>query len=113
MMRKKFRFVNMSIDTHDGRNRLYGQEYGLPEAICGTNSFWARGYGDPSPEILIVIGLSREFGDKYFESCEVVGHIANKYDVVNEESTDHSDILLCRHLRETWPEFWKKFRRYG
>jgi hypothetical protein len=96
-----------------GAINLYGKEYGLPEAICGTNSFWTRGYGNPPPEILIVIGLSREFGDQYFESCEEVGHITNKYDVANEETIDHSDILLCRHLRETWPEFWKKFRRYG
>ncbi len=96
-----------------GAINLYGKEYGLPEAICGTNSFWARGYGDPPPEILIVIGLSREFGDRYFESCEVVGRVTNKYGVANEETSDHRDILLCRHLRETWPEFWKKFRRYG
>jgi hypothetical protein len=96
-----------------GAINLYGTKYGLPGAICGTNSFWARGYGNPPPDILIVIGLSREFGDHYFESCEVVGHITNKYGVANEETRDHSDILLCRHLRETWPQFWKKFRRYG
>jgi len=96
-----------------GAINLYGKEYGLPEAICGTNSFWARGYGDSPPEILIVIGLSREFAEHSFESCELVGHITNKYGVANEESTDHSDILFCRHLRETWPQFWKRFRRYG
>src|SRR5262245_25557117 len=96
-----------------GAINLYGKEYGLSEAICGTNSFWARGYGDPPPETLIVIGFSREFGDRYFESCELAGRITNKYDVANEENTDHPDILVCRHLRESWPEFWKKFRRYG
>jgi hypothetical protein len=96
-----------------GAINLYGKEYGLPEAICGINSFWALGYGDPPPEILIVIGLSREFGDRYFESCELVGRITNEYGVANEESTDHPNILLCRHLRESWPEFWKRFRGYG
>jgi hypothetical protein len=96
-----------------GAINLYRKEYGLPQAICGTNSFWARGYGDPPPERLIVIGFSREFGDRYFESCELVGHITNKYGIANEETTDHPDILLCRHLRGNWPEFWKKFRRYG
>src|SRR6516225_6072163 len=96
-----------------GAINLYGKDYGLPKAICGTNSFWARGYGDPPPDTLIVIGFSREFGDKYFESCELAGHITNKYGVANEETTDHPDILICRHLRESWPEFWKKFRRYG
>ncbi len=96
-----------------GAINLYGKEYGLPEPICGTNSFWARRYSDPPPETLIVIGFSREFGQRYFESCEVVGRITNKHGVVNEETTDHPEILLCRHLRESWPEFWRKFRRYG
>ncbi len=26
---------------------LYGPAYGLPKAICGVNSYWLRGYGDP------------------------------------------------------------------
>jgi hypothetical protein len=96
-----------------GAINLYGKEYGLPEPICGTNSFWARRYREPPPETLIVIGFSREFGERYFESCEVVGRITNKHGVANEETTDHPEILLCRHLRENWPEFWRKFRRYG
>jgi hypothetical protein len=96
-----------------GAISLYGKEYGLAEPICGTNSFWARRYSDPPPETLIVIGFSREFGERYFESCEVVGRITNKHRIANEETTDHPEILLCRHLRESWPEFWRKFRRYG
>jgi hypothetical protein len=96
-----------------GAINLYGKAYGLPRAICGTNSFWAHGYGEPPPETLIVTGFSSEFGDRYFESCEVVDHIINEYGVANEETTEHSDILLCRHLRTSWPEFWRKFRRYG
>src|SRR5205814_3437191 len=81
-----------------GAINLYGKEYGLPEPICGTNSFWARRYSDRPPETLIVIGFSREFGQRYFESCEVVGRITNKHGVVNEETTDHPEILLCRHF---------------
>ena len=96
-----------------GAISLYGRRYGLPEAICGTNSFWQRGYGNPPPETLILLGFSREFGDHYFESCQVAGHTQNRYGVANEETTRHPEILVCRHLRESWPEFWKKFRRYG
>jgi hypothetical protein len=96
-----------------GAINLYGKQHGLPEAICGTNSFWARGYSEPPPEILVLIGFSQGFGNRYFGSCELVGRITNKYGVANEETTDHPDILICRHLRESWPEFWKRFRRYG
>jgi Dolichyl-phosphate-mannose-protein mannosyltransferase len=111
---ERFRFGILAGNYGEaGAISLYGKEFGLPEAICGTNSFWTRGYSDPPPETLIVIGFSREFGDRCFESCELVGRITNKYGVANEETTDHPDILLCRHLRESWPEFWKRFRRYG
>jgi hypothetical protein len=27
--------------------------------------------------------------------------------------SDFSPILLCRHLHQSWPDFWKKFQRYG
>ena len=37
---------------------MFGAVYGLPKAISGVNSYWARGYGDPPPQTLIVLGLS-------------------------------------------------------
>jgi len=96
-----------------GAINLYGSAYALPPVICGTNSFWARGYGEPPPETLIVVGFSREFVSSYFDSSEVVAHSWNSFGVANEETVDHPDIFLCRHLRESWPEFWRKFRHYG
>ena len=96
-----------------GAVNLYGPHHGLPSAICGTNSFWARGYGDPPPETVIVLGLSREYLERHFESCGVAGRITNRQNVANEESTEHPDIFVCRGLRGSWPEFWKGFRRYG
>ena len=65
------------------------------------------------PKSPVVIGFSRQVGEQYFEPCEVVGRITNKHGVANEETTDHPEILRCRQLRESWPEFWRKFHRYG
>jgi len=96
-----------------GAINLYGPSHGLPAAISGTNSFWARGYGDPPPETLIVLGLSRRYVDSSFLSCEVAGHSRNEYGVENEETADHPDIFVCRGLRQSWPEFWKGFRHFG
>jgi hypothetical protein len=96
-----------------GAINLYGPDYGLPAAISGVNSFWARGYGNPPPETMILIGFSREFGERFFESCELAGHVTNRYRIRNEETADHPDIFVCRHLRQSWSEFWKSFRRYG
>jgi len=96
-----------------GAVNLYGPNYGLPQAISGTNSFWLRGYGDPPPQTVIVLGFSRRWAEEHFANCELAGHTGNRYSVPNEESEDHPDIFVCRDLKASWPEFWKKFRRFG
>ncbi len=96
-----------------GAINLYGPEFDLPQAISGVNSFWQRGYGDPPPETLIVLGLSHSFLERNFSSCEVAGHTPNPNGIENEETRDHPDIYVCRGLRQSWPEFWKDFRYYG
>ncbi len=96
-----------------GALNLYGPAYHLPPVICPVNSFWARGYGDPPPEVLIVLGATRERLASKFESCELVGHIINREGVPNEETTDHPDIFLCRQLRGSWPKLWAKARGFG
>jgi hypothetical protein len=96
-----------------GAINLYGAAFGLPRAISGVNSYWLRGYGDPPPEALIVLGLSSERANDLFESCELAGHVTNRYDIKNEETLEHSDIFVCSRPRNPWPEFWNKFRHFG
>ena len=96
-----------------GALNLYGPKYGLPTAISGTNSFWLRGYGEPPPQTVIVSGFSRHWVDEHFAACALVGHTGNRYGVPNEETEDHPDIFVCRGLKQSWPEFWKNFRRFG
>jgi dolichyl-phosphate-mannose-protein mannosyltransferase len=96
-----------------GAINLYGPRFSLPPAICGTNSFWARGYGDLPPETVIVVGFSREFVKHYFDSFELAARSANRYGVPNEETKDHPEMFLCRGFRGNWREFWKTFQRYG
>ena len=96
-----------------GAINLYGPEYGLPRAISGINSFWYRGYGDPPPQTLIIIGLSRHYMDETFSSCRLAGHTWNPYGIKNEETEDHPDIYVCGPPKDGWPEFWKDFRYYG
>jgi len=92
---------------------LYGPRYNLPNAISGINSFWLRGYGDPPPQTLIVVGLSKHFLDENFASCQLVAHTWNYYGVENEETRDHPDIFICRDLRRSWPELWQDLHYYG
>lgn len=96
-----------------GAINLYGPSYRLPRAISGINSFWGRGYGNPPPETLIVIGLSLHFLDNNFTDCKIAGHTPNPYGIENEEVRDHPDLYVCRGLRQSWPEFWTDFQYYG
>jgi len=96
-----------------GAINLYGPSYDLPEAISGVNSFWARGYGNPAPETLIVLGHSMDFVQHHFASCELAGHTPNPYGIENEETSNHPDIYVCRGLRQGWPEFWNHYRHFG
>jgi hypothetical protein len=96
-----------------GAVNLYGPKYGLPAAISGVNSFWARGYGDPPPDTLIVLGHSAGFLAKNFDSCRVAAHTWNRYGVENEESVDHPDIYVCSGLKKPWREFWAGYRHFG
>jgi hypothetical protein len=92
---------------------LYGPQYGLPNAVSGVNSFWQRGYGDPPPQTLIILGESATFVNQRFESCRVAAQVWNRYGVENEETRDHPEIYVCRGLKSSWPEFWKTFRHFG
>lgn len=96
-----------------GAINLYGRAYGLPEAISGTNSYWLRGYGDPPPETLIVLGYSQEEAEQFFVTCDLAGQITNRFGVSNEETLFHSDIFVCQNPRQPWPLLWQELQRFG
>jgi 4-amino-4-deoxy-L-arabinose transferase-like glycosyltransferase len=92
---------------------LYGSTYNLPKAISGVNSYWARGYGDPAPDTIVLVGFSREKAERYFSEVTLAGHISNSHNVANEETADHRDIFICRRPRLPWPELWAELRSFG
>ena len=92
---------------------LYSPDYGLPEAISGVNSYWARGYGDPPPSTVIALGMSREYLATRFSSCTLAAKVPNPLGVRNEETERHPDIFLCHALKQPWPQFWPEFRHFG
>ena len=96
-----------------GALNLYGPALGLPRAISGANSYWLRGYGDPPPQVLVVVGIDRAGVERIFKSCTLAGQVTNAYGVLNEETTRHPDIFVCREMRLPWPEFWQEFHYSG
>jgi Dolichyl-phosphate-mannose-protein mannosyltransferase len=96
-----------------GALNLYGERYGLPQAISGENSSWERGYGRAGADTVIVTGYQREFLQQHFASCELAAHYWNRYAVNNEESTEDPDIFVCRGRKESWRDFWPLLRKFG
>jgi hypothetical protein len=90
---------------------LFGPDYGLPTAISGSDTFWLRGYGNPPPETLIVVGFSRTEVASVAQ-CEMAGTITNPYGVANDLRNPPS-IFVCRGLRISWPELWSRIKRYS
>jgi 4-amino-4-deoxy-L-arabinose transferase-like glycosyltransferase len=89
---------------------LYGEAYGLPPVISGANSLWARGYGDPEPKTVIVVGLERQYAVQLFKECESVGRVSNRYDVKNEETSFHTSLFVCGQPRLPWPQMWSNMQ---
>ena len=96
-----------------GAVNLYGSAYGLPAAISGVNSSWARGYGNPPPQTLLIVGFTREFVEANFTSCRLIGQNTNSYGIANEESTERRDIFLCGPPKLPWPQFWATFQYFA
>lgn len=91
---------------------LYGPGYGLPKAMSGSDTFWLRGYVNPPPRTLIVVGYVREELSPIFEQCEVAGTVTNPYGVEND-LRDPPNIFVCRGLRVPLPELWDRVKRFS
>jgi len=96
-----------------GAINLYGPAYGLPNAVSGMNSFWLRGYDNPAARTVIILGGDRADAESLFDTCRIAGWISNPYGVLNEETRQHSAVLLCQGPHRTWPDIWKWVQRFG
>ena len=96
-----------------GAINLYGPALGLPKAISGINSYWLRGYSNPPPQTVIVLGEQQATLTRIFESCELKAPITNRYGIRNEEAREYPGVFVCRRLRQPLEEFWKSIRHFG
>jgi len=96
-----------------GAIEMFGSAYHLPLPLSLTNSAWLRGYPQPPPTTLIVVGVSRDEVEKIFTGCRLAGHNGNSEGVENEESKYHPDIFVCGPPRKPWPEFWRDHQNFG
>jgi 4-amino-4-deoxy-L-arabinose transferase-like glycosyltransferase len=89
----------------------YGDEWRLPGAYSGHNSFWSWGPPRPSLGTTIAIGLGRRELSPYFETCTLSGRVRN-HDGVDNEENGHA-IWVCSNQLSPWPRIWGEFKDYG
>jgi hypothetical protein len=95
-----------------GAVEILGPAYRLPPALGGTNTAWLRGYRQPPPSTLIVVGLAPDFLNRELNSCQLAAKIPYPVTQNNEESTQFDDIYLCGPPKQTWPAFWKELQNF-
>ncbi|MBV9008962.1 MAG: glycosyltransferase family 39 protein [Verrucomicrobia bacterium] len=96
-----------------GAINLFGPARKLPPAISAVNSYWGRGYGQPEPNTIILVGFSRRAAERYFSDVSIAGHVSNQFSVSNEESREHPEIFVCRQPKFPWPTLWRMLRSFG
>jgi hypothetical protein len=91
---------------------IYGGEYGLPKAVSGSDTFYLRGYGNPPPKTVIVVGFDSYYLNLLFDQCTVEGTTVNSYGIDNDLANP-PEIYVCRKVRYPWNEFWEKMKHYS
>ena len=83
----------------------FGKKYGLPDAICGHNSYWYWGPPDWNGEVLISIEGSEAVYKNDFRSYYRAGTIDHPYSRSFER---HLPVYVCKGLKvpikKVWPE---------
>ena len=97
-----------------GAVEILGRSYGLPAPISTTNSAWLRGYPTPPPTHADRYRASISTTRTRRSPTAVSPHTSHiQPNLNNEESKYHPDIFVCGPPRLPWPEFWKKYQRFG
>jgi Dolichyl-phosphate-mannose-protein mannosyltransferase len=89
---------------------LYGPGNSLPRVISGSNSLWYRGYGNPEPGTVIVVGFEGDYAAHFFKQCKLADIVKNRYGVKNEETRFHTGLYVCHNPRKPWNEMWNEMQ---
>ena len=88
---------------------FFGRELGLPNAICGHNSYWHWGYDSTRTEVMIVIGGDIKDHEQTFIDVKTAGLIINEFAMPYESDLP---IYICKFLKVDLKEVWPTVRFY-
>jgi len=98
-----------STFSQAGAIDLFGPKFGLPYAIGINQSYFLWGPGDYTGESVVVLGLSREELERYFNSVEEAGRVGHPYAMPYE----HFPIYYCREPRAPLRQMWPRLKRWS
>ena len=88
---------------------LFGERYNLPKAISSHQSYYLWGHRDYDGSVVIILGDEKEDAEEFCESVEQRTRVG--VPLAMEE--ENFDILICRGLKEPFPELWKKIKHWN
>jgi hypothetical protein len=98
-----------STFSQAGAIDLFGPKFGLPNSIGLNQSYFLWGPRDYTGESVVVLGLSREQLEGYFNSVETVGKVSHPYSMPYE----HFPIYYCRQPKISLAQVWPKLKRWS
>jgi 4-amino-4-deoxy-L-arabinose transferase-like glycosyltransferase len=88
---------------------VYGQQDGLPPALCGQNQYFLWGTRGYDGSTIIHLNGDPNRWRRGCESVEVVGKFGVPYAMPYENARP---IFICRGLRRSLSEIWSRLKRY-
>jgi hypothetical protein len=64
-----------------------------------------------SRTVVVVVGYSRNYVDRYFTGCTLAAHIDNGQQVSNDEQG--TAVWRCDGLTAPWSQLWPKLKHYS
>ena len=94
---------------HAGAVDMFGDEYGLPNAISTHNNYHLWGPGEASGDVAIAIGGSADRWHKFFEEVTQAATFTHPYCMPSE---DNKPIFVCRGLKVDLEKAWAEAGHY-
>lgn len=87
---------------------LFGQDYGLPRAISGHQSYFLWGPGSYTGESMIVMGDSEQRLEQLFANVQKVARVDHPFSMPYQ----HFDVFYCRDLKQPVKDWWPQVKHW-
>ncbi len=91
----------------------YGEEFGLPGAVSGHNSYWFWGPGETDARVIIIIGGDYEDHAPDCEECEECVEAARIEHEWARWFEANQPVWVCRGFRHDIEEIWPEVRSFN